>query len=205
MNKKLIFIISICFAAAAFSCNSGKNEIKDSNKKSENNLNQFFPVVEGNKWVYVNEGPRDETVLFNVELKDLKKTEDGIQLKASSFPYMTQDNLERTIKVRQNGEIEINDYMGSSGIFIPAASEFKKNNKWSFGIFNASITSVTEKAVTEDGTYEDCIYVMMTDGFTFSFEMWFKKDVGIVKWGANRTNPPTLKPVYFVLKSHNLN
>lgn len=205
MSKRIFFIITICFAAAAFSCNSGKNEVKDSNKKTENYLNPYFPVIEGNKWVYINDGERDETELFTVSLKDFKKTEDGIQLKASSFPFLTKDNTERTIKVKSNGEIEINDYMGSSGVFIPAASEFKKDNKWSFGIFNAAITSVNEKAVTEDGTYENCIYVMMTDGFTFSFEMWFKKDVGIVKWGANRTNPPTLKPDYYVLKSHILN
>lgn len=203
--QKLLLILTICFAAAAFSCNSGKTEVKDNKKKTENNFNPYFPVVEGNKWVYINDGERDETELFTVSLKDIKKTEDGLQLKVSTFPYLTKDNTERTIRVKSNGEIEINDYMGSSGVFIPAANDFKKDYKWSFGIFNAFITSVNEKAVTEDGTYENCVYVMMTDGFTFSFEMWFKKDIGIVKWGANRTNPPTLKPDYYVLKSHNLN
>ncbi|HMQ80750.1 MAG TPA: hypothetical protein PKD94_14390, partial [Ignavibacteria bacterium] len=129
----------------------------------------------------------------------------GIQMKVSSFPYLTQDNEERTLLVKNNGEIEINNYMGTSGVIIPSPDNFKTGSKWSFGIFNASVNSEKELAVTEDGTYNDCIYVMMTDGFTFSYEMWFVKDIGIVKWGANRTNPPQLTPIYFVLKEHKIN
>lgn len=205
MNNLSLLIVTI-FVVTAFSCNSSDNKSKIETTKSDGeNINSYFPLKDNNKWVYINEGPRDETLLFTVQVKELKKVESGIQLKVSSFPYLTQDNEERTLTVKSNGEIEINNYMGTTGMIIPSPEHFKTGSKWSFGIFNASVYSDKELAVTEDGTYNDCYYVMMTDGFTFSYEMWFVKDVGIVKWGANRTNPPQLKPLYYVLKEHKLN
>ncbi len=207
-NIKYIVFITVLFSIlTAFSCNSSKTKSKVNEKKSVtgDNFNQYFPLKEGNKWVYINEAPRDETEIFTVQAKEVNKIESGIQLKISSFPYLTKDNEERSLTVKTNGEIEINDYMGTSGVFIPSSDNFKNGYKWSFGIFNGYINSDNQTVVTEDGTYADCYYVMMTDGFTFSFEMWFKKDVGIVKWGANRTNPPQFKATYYVLKEHKLN
>ncbi len=204
--SKITLIIAAVFTLTAFSCNSSDTKSKIETKKSESgNFNPYFPLKENNKWVYINEAPREETITFTVEIKDVKKVESGIQMKVSSFPYLTQDNEERTLLVKNNGEIEINNYMGTSGVIIPSPDNFKTGSKWSFGIFNASVNSEKELAVTEDGTYNDCIYVMMTDGFTFSYEMWFVKDIGIVKWGANRTNPPQLTPIYYVLKEHKIN
>lgn len=205
-KSKISLLILVIFAVTAFSCNSSDTKSKSEIKKTEDgNFNPYFPLKENNKWVYINESPRDETITFTVEAKDSKKIDSGIQLKVSSFPYLTQDNAERTLTVRSNGEIEIDNYMGTSGVIITSPGNFKTGNKWSFGIFNATVISEKETAVTEDGTYNDCVYIMMTDGFTFSYEMWFKKDVGIVKWGANRTNPPQLKPLYYVMKDHKLN
>lgn len=200
--SKYSVLLLIIVAGSAFSCNSGdtKTSVKDKKSLSGDNFNEYFPIAEGNKWVYINEAPREETNTYTVQVKDVKKIEGGIQLKVSSFPYLTQSNEERTLKVHSNGEIEISDYMGASGIIIPRASDMKTGNKWSFGIFTGYVNSENETAVTEAGTYNDCIYVSMTDGFTFSYEMWFKKDVGIVKWGANRTNPPQLTRTYYVLK-----
>jgi hypothetical protein len=205
--KFIVFITVLFSILTAFSCNSSDTKSKISEKKNsgEQNLNVYFPLKEGNKWIYINEAPREESELFTVGAKDVKKVDGGIQLKISSFPYMTKDNEERSIKVRSNGEIEINNYMGTGGVFVPAPDNFKTGYTWNFGIFNGYINNNTETAVTEDGTYTDCFYVLLTDGFTFNFEMWYKKDVGIVKWGANRTNPPTLKPQYYVLKEKNLN
>jgi len=204
--SKLSLMILVIFAITAFSCNSSDTKSKIETKITESdNFNIYFPLKENNKWVYINEAPREETNTFTVEAKDVKKVDGGIQLEVSSFPYLTQDTEERTLFVKSNGEIEIKNYMGSSGIIIPSPDNFKTGSKWSFGIFNASVNSVNETTVTEDGTYNNCVYVMMTDGFTFSYEMWFVKDVGIVKWGANRTNPPQLKPLYYVLKEHKLN
>lgn len=205
-KSKISLLILVIFAVTAFSCNSSDTKSKSEIKKTEDgNFNPYFPLKENNKWVYINEAPRDETITFTVEAKDSKKVDSGIQLKVSSFPYLTQDNAERTLTVRSNGEIEIDNYMGTSGVIITSPGNFKTGNKWSFGVFNATVISEKETAVTEDGTYNDCVYIMMTDGFTFSYEMWFKKDVGIVKWGANRTNPPQLKPLYYVMKDHKLN
>mgnify|MGYP003525349361 CR=1 FL=1 len=204
--SKILLLLAVVYSVTAFSCNSSDTKSKIETKKTYNdNFNPYFPLKENNKWVYINEGPRDESMLYTVEAKDVKKVEGGIQMKVSSFPYLTQDNEERSLTVKSNGEIEINNYMGASGVIIPSPENFKTGSKWSFGIFNASVYSEKEPAVTEDGTYNNCIHVYMTDGFTFSYEMWFVKDVGIVKWGANRTNPPQLKPLYYVLKEHKLN
>ncbi|HWA06667.1 MAG TPA: hypothetical protein VG961_08975 [Ignavibacteria bacterium] len=205
-KSKISLLILVIFAVTAFSCNSSDTKSKSEIKKTEDgNFNPYFPLKENHKWVYINEAPRDETITFTIEAKDSKKVDSGIQFKVSSFPYLTQDNAERTLTVRSNGEIEIGNYMGTSGVIITSPGNFKTGNKWSFGLFNATVISEKETAVTEDGTYNDCVYIMMTDGFTFSYEMWFKKDVGIVKWGANRTNPPQLKPLYYVMKDHKLN
>lgn len=196
------FLVIIMLAGSALSCNSGntKTSVKDKKSLSGDNFNEYFPIAEGNKWVYINEAPREETNTYTVQVNDVKNIDGGIQLKVSSFPYLTQSNEERTIKIHSNGEIEINDYMGASGIVITKAGDLKAGNKWTFGIFTGYVNSENETAVTENGTYNNCVYVSMTDGFTFSYEMWFKKEVGIVKWGANRTNPPQLTRTYYVLK-----
>lgn len=205
---KMIFILLLSLQfLTAFSCNnsgSGKDEVKKTPSDGDN-FNSYFPVKEGNSWSYVNEGPRDDTELFKVTVNDLKKVSDGIQLKLSSFPYLSKDNQERTLKVRQNGEIEIKDYIGYSGIIIPQQDDFRDGYQWKFGELTGRISSFSDTVATENGKFGGCLYVMLTDGFTFSYEMWFKKDMGIIKWGANRTNPPLLKPIYYVLKDHSLN
>lgn len=197
--SRYIFIFFMILLCTAFSCNSGNSSSKVV-EKSGDNFNVYFPVSDANKWVYINEAPREETVIYTVQVKDVKKVEDGIRFKVTSFPFLTQSNEERTLKIHNNGEVEINDYMGASGIIFPKADDMKKGYKWSFGIFTCYVNSESESAVTEAGTYEDCVYISITDGFTFSYEMWFKKDAGIVKWGANRTNHPQLTRTYYVLK-----
>ncbi|HAX48812.1 MAG TPA: hypothetical protein PK605_01415 [Ignavibacteria bacterium] len=199
--SKYTILVIIILAGSAFSCNSGDTKTSVKDKKTNSvNFNEYFPISEGNKWVYINEAPREETVLYTVQVKDLKKVEEGMQFKVSTFPYLTQSNEERTVKIRNSGEIEIKDYMGASGTIVPKAGDMRTGYDWKFGIFTGYVNSENETAVTEAGTYNNCIYVSMTDGFTFSYEMWFKKDVGIVKWGANRTNPPQLTRTYYVLK-----
>lgn len=206
---RIVALLNVCFyVLTAFQCNSSESVKKEERKKENSGnsaYNSYFPVKDGNTWTYINEGPRDETELFTVKATDIRKVDGGIQANLSCFPYLTKDNESRSITVKDNGDIEINNYMGTSGVFFPSVNNFSKGHTWSFGIFNAKINSCTESVKTEDGDYTDCCYVMMTDGFTFSFEMWFKKDIGIVKWGANRTNPPTLKAVYYVLKEHKIN
>lgn len=201
MNKTALLMV-LCSLFTAFSCSNSSGNKDKSNTIAE--LIPYFPAATGSKWVYINEAPREETVLFTVEVKDLLKDADGFKLSLSSFPFMTADNTERTLSINSSGDISVNDYNGTSGVFIPSEDNFNSGYRWSFGIYKCSISDFSGEIKSEEGNYSGCKYVYMTDGFTFSFEMWFKKGTGIVKWGANRTNPPILKPVYYVLKELNL-
>lgn len=205
MIRAMLILMLLAGAVSAFQCNSA--DIKKTGNITDKNssYNEFFPLSDGNYWVYINEGEREETELFTVRAKDIKKVESGIQLKVTSFPYLTKEEKEQSLRVNAGGEIEAIDYFGATGIFVPAPENFTKGYEWSFGIYKGYITRTGETVTTETGKFEDCIYVIMTDGFTFSFEMWYKKGVGIVKWGSNRTNPPTLNFKYYVLKEYKVN
>ncbi len=207
--KSCLQILLIILLSTAFGCNSSGDKQGTVEKKSSvqtnNNYNTYFPLKDGNKWIYVSDGPTNEIEMFTVEASGVKKVEDGIQLKVSSFPYFTKESKERTLIIKHNGEIIASDIFGSSGTVFPAPENFKEGFEWKFGILNGFITSDTSNVETWTRNFENCIKLNMTDGFTFAFEMWFKKDVGIVKWGANRTNPPVLKGVYYILKDYRLN
>ena len=205
IKASLILLLGLNFLTA-FNCNSsgnGKDEIKKTNSDSDS-YNSFFPLKNGNNWIYLNEAPREETERFDVSANDLIKTESGFRVTMTCFPYLTKDNLSRTIIIRKDGSTEINDYMGFSGTIIPAQDNFKNGYEWNFGELTGRVSNYSDTVKTEAGNFTGCFYVMLTEGFTFSYEMWFKKGVGIVKWGANRTNPPVLKPLYYVLKEYRL-
>lgn len=206
MTKVILILVLSLHFLTAFNCNgsgNGKNEVKKTDSSGENS-NRYFPLSEGNSWSYVNEAPREETELFEVKAKDFKKIESGVQLKVSCFPFLTKDSESRTIKVKSGGQIEISGYMGFEGVIIPAQDNFKDGFVWKFGELTGRLSNFNDTVRTEAGNFTDCFYVILTDGFTFSYEMWFKKDIGIVKWGANRTNPPVLKPIYYILKEYTL-
>jgi hypothetical protein len=205
MKLFFILLLSLQFLTA-FSCNNsgnGKNEIKKSESTGDN-VNAYFPLSDGNSWEYVNEGPRNETELFDVNVTNLKIIDGGIQIEMSCFPYLTLDNGSRTLIVKQDRSIEISDYAGNSGIIVPAQDNFKDVYEWKFGELTGRMSRFSDTVKTEAGNFARCFYVILTDGFTFSYEMWFKKRIGVVKWGANRTNPPVLKPVYYILKEYTL-
>jgi hypothetical protein len=204
MTKVFSLILLICIAAS-FQCNSSEIKKTGEVKKTTEYVNPYFPVTEGNYWIYISDGDNDETELLTVKAKDTKKTENGYQVKMTSFPYLTKENNEQSLVVKPNGEIEALNYFGVTGMFIPAPENFKNGYEWQYGIYKGYIRNDTSTVETQTGKFTNCYYVMMTEGFTFSFEMWYKKDVGIVKWGANRTNPPTFKPVYYFLKDYKVN
>ena len=86
-------------------------------------------------------------------------------------------------------------------LFLPAPKSYEKNYTWQYGEWTAYIGGIDETVITEKGTYEHCLMAGYSlGGITFAVSIWFSKDAGIVKWGANRTNPPNLKPVYYVMK-----
>lgn len=198
MSKYAFLFTLVLITASAFRCNSSVTKTSDYG-------NIYFPITEGNYWKYINEAPRDESITFTVKVKDVKKVDGELQFKTTSFPFITNENTEQTLKQKTNGEIEAINYFSTTGIFTPSSENFKKGYEWNFGVFKGYVNDNKISITTEAGTFDDCYYIMMTDGFTFSFEMWYKKGVGIVKWGANRTNPPTIRPVYYVLKEYNIN
>ncbi len=204
MAKTILTLVFFICVASAFRCNSTDTKKPGVETSKSSYANPYFPVTDGNYWAYINEAPRKESEEFTVTVKDSKKTEDGMQVKVSSFPYLTKENTEQSLRVKSSGEIEAINYFNVTGTFVPAPENFKKGYEWQYGIFGGRITPEPNPVVTEAGKFEDCYYVMITEGFTFSFEMWYMKDVGIVKWGANRTNPPSVA-VYYVLKEYKVN
>jgi hypothetical protein len=204
IGKITVILIIFISIASAFQCNSSETKKSGELKKKTSYENPFFPLADGNYWSYINVAPGKETDQFTVKAMDSKKVEGGMQLKVSSFPYLTKENTEQSLLVKSNGEIEAVNYFNSTGIFTPSPENFKKGYEWQFGIFRGYINSENDTVKTSAGTFSNCFYIMITEGFTFSFEMWYKKDVGIVKWGANRTNPPSLI-TYYILKEYKVN
>jgi hypothetical protein len=186
-------------------CNS--SDVKKTSSKTSSYFNPYFPTTVGNFWTYINEAPRDETELITVKVDSVKARTDGNYIFMSSFPFFDKLNRPRYLTIKENGEIDLApevNIRGRQGPYIPATENFKKGYQWDFG-WKGYVNDGDVTVTTETGTFEGCYFVLITDGFTFSHELWFKKDVGIVKWGSNRTNPPTLKPIYYVLKEYKLN
>ena len=195
--------IGIC-ALFAFQCNSGKT-VKKEDPVNGGNYNSYFPVKEGNYWKYISAAPREETERFEVKINSLSNTANGIIANLSSFPFLSGVNAESNILIKAGGEIEVNDFLNLSGIIFPEEKYFTAGYTWKFGSLNGYVSESTDTIKTDMGTFKNCMYIILTDGFTFSYEMWFKKDTGIVKWGANRTNPPTLYPKYYIIYDYKLN
>jgi len=179
-----------------FKCSSsGKTEV-NKNKSA----NEYFPLGDNIVWKYINEAPRDETIIIDVKCKKLK---DGGKFQFSNYPFFGNDEKNISVSEDKSGSITVLDAQGKQLLLIPETSKLKNDYTWLYNDFLYGYLKTTPvKVTTEAGTYE-CIYVTFTEGFTFSIEMWLAKDVGIVKWGANRSNPPSLRYQYYVLKEYN--
>jgi hypothetical protein len=194
----LFFVLILLYMSFAGCNSSDTKKTSEVNKKGEYS-NPFFPAAEGNYWIYINKTPQEsEPETFSVKVESFKSR----LAEVTSFPYLTKESTPKNLTVNSKNEIEVTDYMGNSGVIIPSPDNFTKGYKWTFGIFGGHVNDVNVKVETDAGTFENCCYVTMTEGFTFSFELWYKKGVGIVKWGANRTNPPTLNFIYYDLKDY---
>jgi len=107
------------------------------------------------------------------------------------------------IAVDQTGNVYVTEPNGKQLLLLPETGKFKDDYTWKYNDYLYGYLKTTPIQVkTEAGTF-DCIFILFTEGFTFTIEMWLAKDVGIVKWGANRPNPPTLAFQYYVLKEYN--
>lgn len=190
-----IILIIISLTQISFlKCNSaGKNNVNLSK-------NEYFPLSDNSNWKYINEAPRDETVIIDVKCKS--KNGEG-KFEFSTYPFFGNDEKNVTITPDKSGKIFVTAPDGAQLLLLPETGAFKDGHIWQYNSYLSGIMSTKPVEVkTEAGTFE-CIYIQYTEGFTFQIEMWLAKDVGIVKWGANRTNPPALKLNYFVLKEYN--
>ncbi len=191
---RFILYISLLFVSqfSVIQCNS-------SSKKSDEKpltANPYFPVKDNSYWKYINEPPREESILIEVKCKELSKAR---TFEFDKFPFFGSNDGKAEIEIDSKGNVFVNS--GEASLLLPEEKKFIDGYSWKYGSLNAYLTATTRQVNTEAGSF-DCIYVMFTDGFTFSYEMWLAKNAGIVKWGANRTNPPTLKPLYYILKEY---
>lgn len=186
-------IIVILFSFILYSCNSS------SDTKKINNANPYFPVGEGNTWEYINEAPRDESEIFKVTMQNFKEDNGTVYVELSSFPFFSKENKKVTLAITKEGKVSTEPY-DSSSVFIPKTRDIINGYQWNYGQWSASVNFLNDTIKTENGTYTNCMFLNFAISITFSAEIWLAKDVGIVKWGYNRTNPPTLRPIYYVLK-----
>lgn len=206
MNKRLTLNIYPLFIALIFfTCNSSSDIKKDIGKKDDNKTkpavtyNPYFPVAEGNLWEYINEAPREESIIFKVQM--LSVSEDGSDriIDLSSFPFFSGTNDTAKLRIKSNGEVYVLKGTNEE-LCIPSADNLKNGFTWNYGQWRGSVNFLNDTIKTENGTYTNCILLDYSISITFSAEIWLAKNKGIIKWGYNRTNPPTLKPIYYVLK-----
>lgn len=199
----LLFVSNIFF----FTCNSSdktnEDKVKDITTSSKHSKN-LFPLSVGNKWEYVGELKNDETKPV-VEVLSAK----GSEFILSSFPFFPFfDESYKKIKITtDSGTIKVTLQDGSITTFLPDTTYLDVKKNWNCGVFVGYVSELKDSIKTEAGKFGGGYYIMFTEGFTFSIEMWLIPGVGIVRWGVNRTNPPT--PValykYYSLKKYSVN
>ncbi len=188
----LIFFMDISFFKCSSSEKTEINKLKTSN--------EYFPLKDNSSWKYINEAPREETVIIDVKCKSSK--EEG-KFELSNYPFFGIADKNVTIFSDKSGNVYVTEPNGKQLLLLPETGKFKDDYTWKYNDYLYGYLKTTPTQVkTEAGTF-DCIFILFTEGFTFTIEMWLAKDVGIVKWGANRTNPPTPVFQYYVLKEYN--
>ena len=206
MILKFAIVSTFIILTAGFSnfgCNSSNKEIKDPSVTGKNS--GYFPLQAGNKWEYINEAPREETELYSVEVKDIKSEGKDMTAELSSFPFFSKAQEITKLRVKPDGEIFVfNNKTNKDELFMPSPSSLNKGYTWQFGEWKGIVGSTNDTVKTEYGAFDNCIFLNFSIFYTFSAEIWVAKDKGIVKWGYNRTNPPTLKPQYYVLNKLSL-
>ncbi|RPI18184.1 MAG: hypothetical protein EHM58_06565 [Ignavibacteriae bacterium] len=197
------FAVVIVSTSLFFSCNSSSTKEKGSSeiKIESGSHNAYFPVSNVNKWQYINEAPREESVIYDVNVESIRTENKNLIAELSTFPFFTNIQEKTKLTLKENGQIYTINKEGKEELFLESAENLKQSDKWKYGEWDANVGSTKEEVITEKGTFKDCIYISYSQYYTFAAELWLAKDVGIVKWGFNRTNPPTLKPLYYVLNN----
>jgi hypothetical protein len=206
ITSLIIFLISV----SILSCNStSKLKVKEDSKKDTlystmGGDTSYFPLIEKGIWEYVNE-PGNEKENYKVELKSLTNENDTRIAEYSLLPYfLKNEETKNKLKIKPDGDIYIIENDGSEQLFIPAISKLEPGYRWKCGNWDANVAYINETLKTLYDTYENCIHLnFVMGGMTFSTEIWLAKRRGIVKWGANRTNPPSMNLKYYILKEVN--
>ena len=161
--------------------------------------NEFFPVSVGNQWHYSIENPGKEKDKYDVEITDQENVGDEIKVVFNSFPFFWLKEEKTTLIGKESGDVYIIDENKNENLLIPRDSDIREGFTWEMGEWNASIISTHEKVKTMNVDYEDCVHINYTISISFNSELWLSKNTGIVKWGFNRTNPPSLNFTYYLL------
>jgi hypothetical protein len=161
--------------------------------------NVYFPVSLGYRWSYIIEKTGGEKNNYDVEVIKLVNADSESKIFLNSFPYFWLKEDEKILTIKDSGDIYFIDENDNKVLLIPKVSDIKEGYNWKMGEWNASIVSTNEKVTTKNLIYENCVHINYTISISFNSELWLAKDRGIVKWGFNRTNPPTLNFSYYVL------
>lgn len=182
MYKLFILLFTILFA----SCNEKSGGV--------------IRLQDNTSFNYINASPRDETVIKNIKVSGVKKENSFVYAKLSSNPFFGKDDVELNLKVNEKtGEVFTLEN-GREEMLLPGGKDLRKGYSWEYNGYNAVVTATSEKVAGEKQTFEDCIRVDYRLSITFNSEVWLKPGVGIVKFAAYRTNPPSLIQTYYVWK-----
>jgi hypothetical protein len=175
------------------------------NIKEVSNKNDYFPVGVGDKWNYVIEEVDSKEKDYDVEIDCIEKVDGDVVVEFSSFPFFWLKEEKTTLKINESGVVFLVDENKNENLFIPKVSDLKKGFNWKMGEWNASVVDTEEIITTRNESFDECIHINFTLSITFNSEIWLAKNTGIVKWGFNRTNPPSLKFSYYILEEFELN
>ena len=201
LHSFLYFSFLPLFVFTSLDCSTTDKKSDDKQLNDSNVFfhNEFFPVSVGNQWYYSIENPGEEKDKYDVEITDQEKAGDEDKVEFNSFPFFWLKEEKTTLIVKESGDVYIIDENKNESLLIPRDSDIREGFNWKMGEWNASIINTHEKIKTMNVVYEDCIHINYTISISFNSELWLSKNTGIVKWGFNRTNPPSLNFTYYLL------
>jgi hypothetical protein len=180
LYKSLILLFAILFA----SCNEKSGGV--------------IPLQDNTSFNYINASPRDETVTKIVKVSGVKKENGFTYAKLSGNPFFGKDDAALNIKVNEKTGEVFTIENGKDEMLLPEGKDLRKGYSWEYNGYNAVVSAMGEKVAAEKQTFEDCIRVDYRLSITFNSEVWLKPGVGIVKFAAYRTNPPSMSQTYYV-------
>lgn len=156
-------------------------------------------MKENSSFNYINEAPRIETELISVKVLSYEKVNGYDYIKLSSNPYFGKKEEQLYLKINnETGEI-FADEGGKGNLLIPETKLLIKGYSWDYGEWKAVVNSAIETVKTEKQIFKDCIRIDYRLSITFNSELWIKPGIGIVKFAAYRTNPPSTSRTNYVL------